>query len=113
MKRHPIDTTSLVAGLLFLAVAGLAALRSLADVDLDGGLVVPIVLIAVGLIGLGAALPRPRRTGTDSAQDDRAADPAADSADSAPDSSAGEPGDDPNSRNSGAHDTVIVERPDR
>jgi peptidoglycan/LPS O-acetylase OafA/YrhL len=51
---HRLDVVSLVAGLLAVAVA----LVSLLEVDVEPGLVLPAVLIAVGAIGLVAALRR-------------------------------------------------------
>ena len=55
---HPLDPVSLVAGLLAVAIA----LVSLLDVDLDvdGAVVVPVLLLVAGLLGLGALLRRRR-----------------------------------------------------
>ncbi len=51
---HPLDPVSLVAGLLFVAIA----LVALLDVDVDGAIVVPVLLLGGGAIGLVAALRR-------------------------------------------------------
>ena len=51
---HPSDPLSLVGGLLALGIAVLALL----EVDLDGGLVLPALLVGAGLVGLVAAVRR-------------------------------------------------------
>jgi hypothetical protein len=51
---HPVDPVSLVAGLLAVAVA----LLSLLELDVDAGVVVPLVLVGAGLVGLVAAVRR-------------------------------------------------------
>lgn len=53
---HPVDPVSLVAGLLAVGIA----LLSLLDLDVDGGVVVPALLLGVGAVGLVAALRRER-----------------------------------------------------
>ena len=50
--RHPVDAFSLVTGLLVVAYA----LLSLLDLDLDAGVVLPVLLVGAGLAGLVAAL---------------------------------------------------------
>lgn len=54
LGRHPVDPVSLVAGLIAVG----AALLALLDVDVDGGLVLPLLLLGAGLAGLVAALRR-------------------------------------------------------
>lgn len=66
MTRHPTDTVSLVAGLLFLGIVGIWALdRS----GLDPGAhtwILPELLIAIGVVGLLSVRPRRREpAGTD------------------------------------------------
>lgn len=51
---HPVDPLSLVAGLLAVGVAVL----SLLDLDVDGGVVVAVLLVVAGGIGLVASLRR-------------------------------------------------------
>lgn len=53
---HPLDPVSLVAGLLALAVA----LVALFDLDVDGGLVLPVLLLGAGTAGLAVAVRRGR-----------------------------------------------------
>jgi hypothetical protein len=53
---HPVDPVSLVAGLIAVGIA----LVSLLELDVDGGLVVPALLLGAGVIGLLAALRRDR-----------------------------------------------------
>jgi outer membrane biosynthesis protein TonB len=56
VRRHDLDLTSLVFGALFVLVAVAHLLAQLADVELDGEWVVPIVLVGLGAIGLAATL---------------------------------------------------------
>ncbi len=70
MQRHSSDVVSLVAGLIFLGIAGRWALGGIDLVPGDGGWLIPLVLIAAGVAGLLST--RQRR---DAAQD---AAPAAD-----------------------------------
>ena len=58
MTRHETDTVSLVAGLLFVAIAGLWALSRAGVLANTGRWLVPLVLIAVGVAGLLTARPR-------------------------------------------------------
>ncbi len=55
---HPVDPVSLVAGVLAVGVALLSLLE--VDVDVDGGVVVPLLLLGAGAVGLVAALRRDR-----------------------------------------------------
>ena len=62
MRRHDLDVTSLVFGLIFVGVAGAWALVqteliSLPDLSVAG----PAVLIVAGVIGLVATLAKGRR----------------------------------------------------
>ena len=50
--RHPVDPFSLVTGLLVVGYA----LLSLLDLELDAGIVLPVLLVGAGLAGLVAAL---------------------------------------------------------
>lgn len=52
---HPVDPLSLVAGLLAVGVAVL----SLLELDLDGGVVLAVLLVVAGGVGLAASLRRP------------------------------------------------------
>ena len=58
MRRHRLDLFSLFTGLAFVAVAVLYLLESAGMVRVDGQLVIPLVLIALGVGGLAAALYR-------------------------------------------------------
>ena len=62
MRRHATDVTSLVFGLIFL---GLAAMWPLVHYDAIGwpglGVLAPLLLIAVGLVGLVTSLRGGRR----------------------------------------------------
>lgn len=60
MRRHALDVVSLVAGLVFLAVAIVGLSDWSWTVSLDARWILPVVLIGVGLIGLSAVLSRGR-----------------------------------------------------
>jgi len=53
---HPVDAVSLVAGLVAVGIA----LVSLLDLDVDGSVLVPVLLVTAGAVGLLAAVRRPR-----------------------------------------------------
>ncbi len=55
MKRHQMDPVSLVAGLVFAAVAGVYLIATQTDTNVDGRWVLPLALIGLGVGGvLGA-----------------------------------------------------------
>ena len=56
MWRHERDAVSLMAGLLMVLGAGLFLLGDLTPLDVDGRWVAPLVLIAVGGVGLLSTL---------------------------------------------------------
>lgn len=58
MSRHDLDATSLVAGLVFLALGLAFLLDSTGVVDLQVRWVPPALLIGLGLAGLAAAWTR-------------------------------------------------------
>jgi hypothetical protein len=63
MKRHDLDLVSLLAGVVFLAVAASHLIGQALGSPLDATWVVPITLVALGLAGmiggLGRSLRRP------------------------------------------------------
>ena len=64
MELHDRDTVSLMAGLLLVLLAGVFLLGDLTSLSVDGRWVAPLVLIAVGGVGLASSL---RSTDADSA----------------------------------------------
>jgi hypothetical protein len=62
VRRHDLDVTSLVFGLIFLGVAATWALVQIELVTLpDLSLLGPAVLIVAGVVGLAATLAKGRR----------------------------------------------------
>lgn len=60
MERHEPDLTSLIAGLLFVALGAAFLLDRVGAVDLNIGVVWPLALIALGIAGLLRSLPTGR-----------------------------------------------------
>ena len=58
MRRHDLDVFSLVAGLVFLAIAVGHVVDETSSVSLDGRWVAPLALLALGAAGLASALRR-------------------------------------------------------
>lgn len=56
LARHDRDVFSLMSGLLLVLLAGAFLLQDLTEVSLDGRWVAPVVLLAVGVVGLLATL---------------------------------------------------------
>lgn len=56
MRRHDLDWISLIAGLVFAALAVTYLVASIADVSLDGRFVWPAVFIALGAAGVATAI---------------------------------------------------------
>ena len=61
MRRHDTDYFSLAAGLLFVLLGLMFAVSTLADWNIDGRWVVPVMLIALGAGGVAASLTATRR----------------------------------------------------
>ena len=61
MRRHELDLFSLVTGVAFVSVAVLYLLDSAGGLSVDGRLVIPLMLIALGVGGLAGALYRMTR----------------------------------------------------
>ena len=62
MRRHELDLVSLVAGLLFLALAVAYVVGAYTDLRLDPRYAFPLVVIGLGLAGLGASVAAQRRS---------------------------------------------------
>ena len=58
MRKHPFDLTSLLAGLVFLAVATVYLLGQATGNAIDGTWVLPVALVALGLAGLAGGIGR-------------------------------------------------------
>jgi hypothetical protein len=69
VRRHEIDAVSLVAGLLFLVVAGVHIVARSTETDLNLRWMVPAVLVLLGVLGLLSAVRFPRREPADDAAD--------------------------------------------
>lgn len=58
MRRHELDLTSLVAGIVFVAIAAAYLVGEATDVHVSAGWVLPLGLIGLGLAGLAGTLRR-------------------------------------------------------
>jgi uncharacterized integral membrane protein len=56
VRRHDLDWVSLIAGAVFLLLAIGYAVGGVTDLELDGRVVWPIVLVALGAGGIAAAV---------------------------------------------------------
>jgi hypothetical protein len=56
VRRHDLDWVSLIAGLVFTVFAVIYLLSPIVDVTLDGRIVWPVVLVALGVGGLATAV---------------------------------------------------------
>lgn len=61
MQRHDLDLTSLVAGLVFVAIAVAYLVGAFTDIHLDGAWVLPLGLVGLGAAGLAGSVARARR----------------------------------------------------
>ena len=67
MRTHPLNVTYLVVGLVFLGLAGSWALRASGLVVLeDADWLLPLMLVAAGVVGLVAAAAKSLRRRDDS-----------------------------------------------
>lgn len=62
MRRHPLDVFSLLSGLVMLAFAAAFVVGQYTTLELDGRLVVPVLLVGLGVAGLAGALVAQRRS---------------------------------------------------
>ena len=58
MRKHPFDLTSLLAGLVFVAVAAVYLLGQATGNSIDATWVLPVALVALGLAGLAGGIGR-------------------------------------------------------
>ncbi len=65
MTRHRRDVVSLMAGLLLVLTAVLFLVADTTELSVDGRWAGPVVLIAVGAVGLLASLRPPRSANPD------------------------------------------------
>lgn len=56
MRRHELDITSLVAGLVFVGVATAYLIGAYTKVRIDAGWVLPLALVGLGIAGLTGSL---------------------------------------------------------
>lgn len=62
MRRHELDLVSLVAGLVFVAIAAVYLVAESAGRDVSAGWVLPLGLIGLGLAGLTGSVRRGLRS---------------------------------------------------
>jgi len=70
VRKHPIDLTSLLAGLVFVALASVYLLAAATGNHVDASWVLPIALVALGLAGLAGGLTRAVRRPAPAAEDE-------------------------------------------
>ena len=58
MRRHELDLTSLVTGLVFVAIAVAYLVGQYTNLDVSAGWVLPLGLIGLGLAGLTGSVRR-------------------------------------------------------
>jgi hypothetical protein len=58
VKRHQLDLFSLIAGLTFVAIAVLYLMDASGQLSVNGRLVIPLLLVALGVAGLASAVHR-------------------------------------------------------
>jgi len=56
VRRHDLDWVSLIAGVVFTAIALLYLVMGLTDLTFDGRFVWPLVLVALGAAGVATAV---------------------------------------------------------
>ena len=56
MRRHELDLTSLVAGLVFIGIAVAYLIGSYTSLRIDAGWVLPMGLVGLGVAGLAGSL---------------------------------------------------------
>ncbi len=57
MDRHDLDATSLIAGMLFIAIGALFLLDRIDALALDVRWIWPLLLIGLGIAGLASSRP--------------------------------------------------------
>ncbi len=62
MRRHPLDVFSLLSGLVVVAFAAVFLVGQYTTIEVDGRLVVPLLLVGLGAAGLAGALVAQRRS---------------------------------------------------
>jgi hypothetical protein len=72
VKRHQLDLFSLIAGLAFVAIAVLYLLDAAGQLSVNGRLVIPLLLVALGVAGLAGAVYRMARGQRESATEQAA-----------------------------------------
>lgn len=58
MRRHPFDPASLIAGVVFVAIAAAYLIGAYTDLHIGSGWVLPLALIGLGAAGLAGSLRR-------------------------------------------------------
>ncbi len=61
MRKHELDLVSLVAGVLFIAIAAAYLVAGNADLTVSARWLLPLALIGIGLAGLASPLRHRRR----------------------------------------------------
>jgi len=56
VRKHDLDLTSLIAGLVFVGIAVAYLVGAYTDIHVDGGWLLPIALVGLGLAGLAGSL---------------------------------------------------------
>ncbi len=65
MRKHELDLTSLVAGLVFVAIAVAYLVGTLTKVRIDAGWILPLGLVGLGAAGLAGSVRSSLRTDPD------------------------------------------------